>query len=214
MEQATGDIEAALEWAVGSREIEVGLRLVASLWRWWYTTGRIVDGRRWASAALRRSRPAAPSLRARALYASAMLASENGDYATAAAHAISARREFDAIGDHRGAARSSTVLGNVAKYRGDVVAARAHLTAAVVSQRTSGDDWGTAVALQNLASLVIDQGDLSTGRTLMEESLALKRRAGDRRSLGYGLINLSDLLVREHRPEPARSALAEAGSPG
>ncbi len=212
MEQATGDLDVALEWAVGSGEIEVGLRLVASLWRWWYTTGRIVEGRRWASAALRHSRPAPASLRARALYASAMLASENGDYTTAAAHAISARRDFEAIGDHGGAARSSTVLGNVAKYRGDVVAAQAHLAAAVASQRTLGDDWGTAVALQNLASLVIDQGDLSNGRALMEESLALKRRAGDRRSLGYGLINLSDLLVREHAPGAARSALAEAAT--
>ncbi len=212
MEQATGDLEVALEWAIGNGDAEMGLRLVASLWRWWYTTGRIVEGRRWADAALRRSRPAAASLRARARYASAMLASENGDYATAAAHAVAARREFDAIGDHGGAARSSTVLGNVAKYRGDVAAARGHLGAAVSSQRTVGDDWGTAVALQNLASLVIDQGHLSHGRELMEESLALKRRAGDRRSLGYGLINLSDLLVREHTPDSARSALAEAAS--
>ena len=212
MEHATGDLEVALEWAIGSGEIEIGLRLVASLWRWWYTTGRIVEGRRWATAALRRSRPAPPLLRARALYASAMLASENGDYVTAAGHATAARREFDAIGDHGGAGRSSTVLGNVAKYRGDVAAARAHLRQAVASQRTLGDDWGTAVALQNLASLVIDQGDVTTGRELMEESLALKRRAGDRRSLGYGLINLSDLLVRENAPAAALSALAEAAS--
>jgi predicted ATPase/DNA-binding CsgD family transcriptional regulator len=212
MERATGDLHAALEWAVGIGEIDLSLRLVASLWRWWYTTGRIVEGRRWAKAALLRSRPAAPLLRARALYTSAILASENGDYDTAAAHGQSARREFEAVGDHGGAARASTVLGNVAKYRGDAVAARARLTEAVASQRALGDDHGTAVALQNLAALVIDQAELNTGRQLMEESLALKRRAGDGRSLGYGLINLSDLLVRENNPERARAALAEAAA--
>jgi DNA-binding NarL/FixJ family response regulator len=141
-----------------------------------------------------------------------MLAAENGDYVTAASQALSARREFEAIGDYQGAARASTVLGNVAKYHGDVVAARMHLTAAVASQRASGDDWGTAVALQNLASLVIDQAELRHGRVLMEESLALKRRAGDRRSLGYGLINLSDLHLREQMSDQARAALAEAAT--
>ena len=211
MEQATGDLEAALEWAIAAGDVDLSLRLVASLWRWWYTTGRIVEGRRWTTAALRRSRPASPSLRARALYASAMLASENGDYATATAHGQSARREFEAVGDHGGAARSSTVLGNVAKYRGDLDAARARLTEAVASQRALGDDRGTAVALQNLAALVIDQADLTNGRELMEESLALKRRAGDGRSLGYGLINLSDLLVREHNPDRARARAGRSG---
>ncbi len=212
MDQATGDIEAALEWAASHGESNLSLRLVASLWRWWYTTGRLVEGRRWTTAALSRHPTATPSLRARALYTAAMLASENGDYVTAAAQAQSARREFEAIGDHRGAARASTVLGNVAKYHGDVAAARTHLTAAVASQRASGDDRATAVALQNLASLVIDQAELRHGRELMEESLALKRRAGDRRSLGYGLINLSDLHVREHMSERARAALTEAAT--
>jgi predicted ATPase/DNA-binding CsgD family transcriptional regulator len=212
MERAVGDLHAALEWTVGNGDVDLSLRLVASLWRWWYTTGRIIEGRRWAAAALHRSQPAPPSLRARALYTSAILASENGDYDTATAHGQSARREFVAVGDHGGAARASTVLGNVAKYRGDPVAARARLSEAVASQRALGDDRGTAVALQNLAALVIDQAELHTGRELMEESLALKRRAGDDRSLGYGLINLSDLLVREHEPDRARAALAEAAA--
>ena len=79
MERATGDLHAALEWAVDHAEIDLSLRLVGALWRWWYTTGRIVEGRRWAEAALNRSRPAPPALRARALYTSAILASENGD---------------------------------------------------------------------------------------------------------------------------------------
>ena len=107
--------------------------------------------------------------------------------------------------------RSSTILGNVAKFRGDAAAAVNHLTDAVAGQRMVGDDKATAVALQNLAAFVIDQGGLGHGRALMEDSLALKRRAGDRRSLGYGLINLSDLLVREGSPDEARTALNEAG---
>jgi predicted ATPase/DNA-binding CsgD family transcriptional regulator/DNA-binding XRE family transcriptional regulator len=212
MEQATGDLEQALGWTLGRDEVELSLRLVASLWRWWYTTGRIVEGRRWARAALRRSRPVTPSLRGRALYAGAVLASENGDYVVAADQAMSAYRTFEAIADHRGMARSSTILGNVAKYRGDLTSSRGHLTQAVASQRATGDDWGTAVALQNLAALEIDQANLSAGRALMEESLALKRRAGDQRSLGYGLVNLSDLLVRELNLDRARAALAEAAS--
>ncbi len=212
MELATGDVEAALEWARRTGDATLGLRLVASLWRWWYTTGRIVEGRRWTAVALSHARQAPGVLRARALYTSAMLASENGDYATAASHAQSARRGFEAIGDHAGAARSNTVLGNVAKFRDDIPAATRHLSDAVSSQRALGNDWATAVALQNLAALMIDQGDLHAGRALTEESLALKRLAGDRRSVGYGLINLSDLLVREHNPDRARLVLDEAAS--
>jgi predicted ATPase/DNA-binding CsgD family transcriptional regulator len=210
MERAAGDFALALDWATKQGDDDLSLRLVASLWRWWYTSGRIAEGRGWVTAALARSRSASPSLRARALYTSAILAAENGDYDTAQAHAQSAQRAFDAIGDHGGSSRSSTILGNVAKYRGDVAAAMRHLSDAVAGQRTLGDDWATAVALQNLAAFVIDQGDLAHGRELMEDSLSLKRRVGDRRSLGYGLINLSDLLVRERDLDHARTALAEA----
>ena len=211
MERAAGDFTLALQWSTGrADDDDVGVRLVGALWRWWYTSGRIAEGRGWVTSVLARSRAASPRLRGRALYSSAILAVENGDYGTAWAHAQSARRAFDAIGDHDGASRASTILGNVAKYRGDVAAAMTHLSDAVAGQRELGDDRATAVALQNLAALVIDQGDLARGRLLMEDSLTLKRKAGDRRSLGYGLINLSDLLAREHDTGAARTALEEA----
>jgi predicted ATPase/DNA-binding CsgD family transcriptional regulator/DNA-binding XRE family transcriptional regulator len=210
MEQSAGDFDAALTWTFEGGYVELGQRLVAALWRWWYTTGRLIEGRRWASVALASRRTAPPDLQARLLYASAVLASENGDYTTADVHGKAARNAFVAVGDHRGAARSSTVLGNIAKYRVDLAAAREHLNQAVASQRALDDERGTAVALQNLASLILDSGDLAGGREVLEESLSLKRRIGDRRSLAYGLINLGDLLVREQAPDKARTALAEA----
>ena len=211
MDRANSDFVVALEWSRAHRDDDTSLRLVGSLWRWWYTSGRITEGRAWATTALAGSRSASPARRAKALYTSAILAAENGDYGTAWAHAQSARRSFEAVGDHVGMSRSSTILGNVAKFRGDAAAAVNHLNDAVAGQRMVGDDKATAVALQNLAAFVIDQGNLGHGRVLMEDSLALKRRAGDRRSLGYGLINLSDLLVREGSPDEARTALNEAG---
>lgn len=211
MERAAGDFTLALRWST-ERPVDddLGLRLVGALWRWWYTSGRIAEGRGWVTRVLTHSRTASPVLRGRALYTSAILAVENGDYGTAWAHAQSARRAFDAIGDHDGASRASTILGNVAKYRGDVTAAMTHLSNAVAGQRARGDDRATAVALQNLAALVIDQGDLAHGRVLMEDSLTLKRGAGDRRSVGYGLINVSDLQVREGNGVAARESLEEA----
>ncbi len=210
MEQSAGDFDAALVWGFEGNHVELTQRLVAALWRWWYTTGRLIEGRRWASVALASRRTAAPDLQARLLYVSAVLASENGDYTTAVAHGKAAHNAFVAIGDHRGAARSSTVLGNIAKYRVDLAAAREHLNQAVASQRAIADERGTAVALQNLASLILDGGDLAAGREVLEESLSLKRKIGDRRSLAYGLINLGDLLVREQAPDKARVVLAEA----
>ena len=210
MEQSAGDFDAALKWGFEEGHVELGQRLVAALWRWWYTTGRLIEGRRWVSVALASRRTAPPSLQARLLYVSAVLASENGDYTTAGVHGKAARDAFVAVGDHRGAARSSTVLGNIAKYRVDLAAAREHLNRAVASQRALADERGTAVALQNLASLILDGGDLAAGREVLEESLSLKRRIGDRRSLAYGLINLGDLLVREQAPDKARMVLAEA----
>ena len=212
LEQASSDLDAALTWAFAEGRVQVGHRLVASLWRWWYGTGRLVEGRRWVSVALAAPGSVEPGLRARLLYVSAMLASENGDYLTAGAHGAAARTAFEAIGDHRGSARASTVLGNIAKYHGDFAVARAHLDRAVASHRAAGEDRGMAVALQNLASFILDTGDLAAGREVMEESLALKRKVGDRRSVGYGLINLGDLLLREQAPDRARSALLEAGA--
>src|ERR1700759_5338668 len=50
MERATADLEAALAWARDTGEVSLGLRMSAALGRWWLTTGRLAEGRRWLAA--------------------------------------------------------------------------------------------------------------------------------------------------------------------
>jgi predicted ATPase len=57
LEQATADLEAALTWARETGEITAGLEMSTALCRWWLTTGRLAEGRRWLAAFTARAGP-------------------------------------------------------------------------------------------------------------------------------------------------------------
>ena len=46
------NLRAALRWAIDGDEGEIGLRIVAALWRFWHLAGHLSEGRRWAHAVL------------------------------------------------------------------------------------------------------------------------------------------------------------------
>lgn len=211
MERATADLEAALTWAQATGEITVGLEMSAALWRWWLTTGRVAEGRRWLAAFIPRSASAdGDAAVARAWWAAAVLATENGDYRSAIEQARRALRAFGSLGAVDLAAKAATVLGSAHRYLGDQAEACHYFELAVAHRRQLGDQAGIAAALNNVALTAVDAFDLGRAQRLFEETLALKRGLGDPRSVALGLANLADVLVKTGQVTPAARALAEA----
>jgi predicted ATPase/DNA-binding CsgD family transcriptional regulator len=63
------NLRVALEWSLGGAEVELGLRLVASLRDFWVMSGRFTEGQRWTQRALPEAGSVSPHLRGRVLIA-------------------------------------------------------------------------------------------------------------------------------------------------
>jgi DNA-binding CsgD family transcriptional regulator len=190
----------------------------AALWRWWLTTGRVAEGRRWLAMFIPRARASGGDSDsadedlavAWARCAAGVLATEGGDYRAAIeqgrlAWQVSQSRDAAAL-----AAKAGTVLGCAHRFLGEHAEACRQFERAMANQRRLGDDAGVTVTLNNLAVTAVDTLDYGRGQQLFAEALTLKRKLGHPRSVAVGLVNLADVLVKTGQAAPAERALAEA----
>jgi predicted ATPase/DNA-binding CsgD family transcriptional regulator/DNA-binding XRE family transcriptional regulator len=219
LERATADLDTALGWALDGGEVTLGLEMSAALWQWWLTSGRMAEGRRWLAAfsTLAGSGSASAgsgetAALAKAWWASALLATESGDYRPAIEHASRALRVFGSLGAVDSATGAATVLGAAYRYLGDYTAAQRYLGMAVKHYRERGNVRKTAAALNNVAMVALDISDFARAQQLLEESLALKRTLGNARSVALNLANLADVYLKTGQTDRAADVLAEADS--
>jgi predicted ATPase/transcriptional regulator with XRE-family HTH domain/Tfp pilus assembly protein PilF len=184
------NLRAALGWAQGRRDGELGLRLAGALWRFWYLRGYLGEGRCWLEAALTGTVQTSLAARARALNGAGNLAERQGDYGRAAAfheESLALRR---ALGDMQGIAHSLGNLGNLAHRQGDSRQAAALYEEALALYRELGEMASIAIALSNLGSVAFEQDDYGRAATRYEESLALYRALGDKIGSAASLTGL------------------------
>lgn len=79
-EQERSNIRAALGWTLAGRDVELGLQLVAALWRYWDVRGRWREGSYWLDKALSVGDRVAPKLLAEVSSAAGHLAIRRGTW--------------------------------------------------------------------------------------------------------------------------------------
>jgi tetratricopeptide (TPR) repeat protein len=216
------NLRAALQWAIDMSDAETVLKLVGSLWRFWYRQAHITEGRRWLEQALSvaeaRDRSADPSSRsprllevwAKALNGAGAFASIQGDFAAARERfeaSLALRRD---LGDKQSIANSLINLGTVAQEQGDYASALPLLEESLALGRELDDKRGMGIALNNLSTLYKQQGDYARGRALQEEALALRKEQGDTWGVAMSFTNLGALAEAQHDYASARSYLEQA----
>jgi non-specific serine/threonine protein kinase len=209
LDAAAADLEAALQWAAGAAEPDLGLDLAAALWRWWLASGRLALGRAWLARFLAGSGRRRDELTGRALCAAAVLAAENGDYAAAVSQAQVALGVFEQLDLSDRMAFAATVLGSAQRYLGDRAAAAHSFQTAADLRAALGDRRGVSVAMNNVALLALDDGDLTRARELFEQTLVIKRQLGQPQSIAIGLANLADVYIRSGQWDAAGRAVTE-----
>ena len=212
LEASVADLHVALYWADEQADIDLGLDISASLWRWWLVSGRLAVGRNWLARFLTLAGPRTDERAGRALCSAAVLAAENGDYAEAIRTAELAIGIFEPLGLKQRMTLAATVLGSANRYLGHHEAARAGFQAAMDLRAELGDRRGMSVAINNMALLELDDGNLARARELFEQSLAIKREFGEQRSIAIGLANLADVLIRGARWDAADDVLREGAA--
>lgn len=215
LEREHDNLRAALGWALGQGELELTLRLCASLWWFWFVRGHLGEGRRWIAAALEldaaNGQPEAYGrYRLATLNGGGVLAHDQGDYEPAAqlleASLALARR----LGHTKGVGAALNNLGLVARSRGDYPAAATYYRESLASAQSRGDQWAIAVARSNLGMVAAWQGFHPEAIEHYRESLALRRAMGDTRGIAVLLNSLADSLLYAGDVEGAAAFYAES----
>src|SRR5581483_922460 len=179
--------------------LEIGLRLAAALWWFWWARGHASEGRRWLAQALtNRSTDAAnnqpPAVRAKALVAAGMLAATM-DIGAAREPLEAALSIEQRLGDQLGAAFPLVMLGWLTALQGDPAAGQVQIADGLTLFQTepSSRRWDFGRALFAAAMCAMQRGNYASARAACEESLAVFRALGQPYGLSQALNFLGDI---------------------
>ena len=208
------NLSAALAWSASeSADVDAGLRLAASLWRFWDLRGHLAEGRGWLEKILARSDGEATPTRDRtiALQALGYLAMLQGDAATAAPVLALSAEYWRTLGDRAGRAESLLFRGMLAGWvKGPLRAAAPLLEESLALARASGPGFVAYLALMRLSEVEGDRGDFGRASACISESLLLARAAGDRWGLAHALLCRGLLALQQSNSQAAAEAFLES----
>lgn len=196
----------ALDYLIKTGDAAWGLRLGAALFRFWETREHLTEGRDAIARLLALEGAAERSkLRARLLFAAAVLADEQGDYASAERLFEESRDTCIQLNDNRGVAVALNALAFSARDRGELDLASELFERCLVIWKEFGDSAGIARALSNLAHLMKLKGEYTRASSLYDECLTIFRSLGDTAGEAWTLNHLGDVAHERADLTAARS---------
>ena len=196
----------AIDHLIRTEDAEWGMRLGAALFRFWETREHLTEGRD-ALGRLLAMKGAAenPKLRARLLFAAAVLAAAQGDYASGRPLFEESLETCEKLNDKRGVAVAINALAVNARDRGELAAASQLFEQCLGLWKELGDPTAIARALSNFASVMKLQGDHERAFSLYDECLSMFRQAGDSAGVAWTLNYLGDVAREKTDLRAARS---------
>jgi predicted ATPase len=200
LEAEQDNFRAALDWCSGSGEVELELRLVASLGYFWATSDHLREGRSRIDVALAHAGGAPAPLRAKALAGAAQIAHSLGDYERMREAAETSLEVFREVGDERRTALALNQLGIALSNLGDIDGGIVcHEENAAISRRL-GDAIRLSAAINNLGYCLLRTGQHDRARAQFEEGLLVCREIDYRTGEAVMLGNLGLAALLERRP--------------
>jgi len=205
------NFRAGLEWLTETGDAEWGLRLGAALFHFWEMREYLAEGRARLGKLLRIAKGATPTkARSRAAFAAGVLASAQGDYASADALIRESLDIARQLRDKQSTAVCLNALAVVARDRGDVPVARSLFEESLELWRELGEHKAIAGSLSNLANIVKLQGDNARARHLYAECVSIFRGLGDPTGVAWSMNYQGD-VARDQGDSAAAQALYEQG---
>jgi len=196
----------ALDYLIKTGDADWGLRIGAALFRFWETREHLTEGRDAIVRVLALEGAAArPKLRARLLFAAAVLASEQGDYGSAQKMFEDSLETCLELNDNRGVAVALNALAVITRDRGEIAAASLLFERCVAIWKDLGDPADIARALSNLASVMKLQGEYERASSLYDECLTMFRKVGDGAGVAWTLNYQGDVAREKADFVAARS---------
>jgi predicted ATPase len=188
----------ALDYLIKTGDANWGLRLGAALFHFWETREHLTEGRDGIARLLAlKGAVARPKLRARLLFAAAILAGEQGDYSSARQLLEESLETCIELHDNCGAAVALNALAVYARDRGELADATLLFERCVAIWKDLGDSADMARALSNLANVMKLQGEYQRASSLYDECLTMFRKAGDGAGVAWTLNYQGDVAREE-----------------
>ncbi|HEY7454686.1 MAG TPA: BTAD domain-containing putative transcriptional regulator [Thermoleophilaceae bacterium] len=197
------NLQAALAWSRLSGSLELELRLVGALVRFWEISGYVRQGRAHLELALDRGQSQPRALRAKALIGAARIANRQGDYAAVLARASESRDLYESVGDMHGVADSLRGMATGASNAGDYERGWSLYEQSLAVYRELEDDLGLGAVMTDLGCLALMEGDADRGADLTEEALEHYAKVGDRYATFPPLFNLAIARLGQGRAAEA-----------
>ena len=217
LEGEHNNMRATLSWVLERGKAELGMRLGAALWRFWYIRGYLSEGIRCLKRVLASGDPEASPVRVKALEGMGWLTQGQGDTVLAEATYAEMLKLSGELDDKRNVATALNSLGALALAQGDNKRARKLLEENMSVLWELEEKGSTATALQRYQVLGLlgllalnEEEDYARGTALWEECLALAREAEDTARALQALCNLGYTVLLQGNYERARALSEEA----
>jgi predicted ATPase/DNA-binding winged helix-turn-helix (wHTH) protein len=204
------NLRAALAWSTEASPLD-GLQLAVALDAFWRIRGFLAEAREWFVRLLDvvpidlRTR-----LHARGLYAAALFAILQGDYAAGKGLLQQSLMVFREIDDQRNVAYALDSLAYLAIEQGEYLEAEARAHEAVDLLRARGSREGLCFSLIHLAIALRWRGEWVAAYELYEQSLVIARELGTPWEIGTALREIGLAECDEGRCDLALNHFAEA----
>lgn len=199
----------AIEWALASGEVELGLRLAVALESFWVTHNPF-EGMELFGRLLGAGASGSPALRARALRAAAGSAQLAGQPEQAQQLYRQSLATFRTLGDEQGIAILTYRLGYVALALDEPERARPLLEQSLNTFIALGSSRGQAQTIGTLGALARAEGDTELAGALYQQSATLSAKIGRKWWQARMLANLAELAVERDRSEEAAARARQA----
>jgi predicted ATPase len=200
------NFRVALDYLIKTGDADWGLRLGTALFRFWETREHLTEGRDRIARLLKLEGAAArPKLQARLLFAAAVLAGEQGDYAAAERLFQDSLEVCRALSDNRGVAVALNAKAVIARDRGQLSVAASLFEQCVALWKDLGDPGDIARALSNLANVAKLQGEYARASSLYDECLTMFRQVGNDAGVAWTLNYQGDVARAKADVGAARS---------
>ena len=164
------NFRVALRWSIDNGAFDLGMRMGAALWRFWYFKGHLAEGRRGLAELLARTAGTETPERAKALIAIGSVAYWQNDFSATRSFYEEGLEIVRALGDEPGIAEALYNLGFVELIEGDYELARSRFLESRALHERLSNPRGVAGATWGLAMRALLTDELDEARALGDES--------------------------------------------
>ena len=190
---------------------EIGLRLAAALWVFWWKHGYFSEGRVWLGSALAQADARTPAAaRAKALHGAGSLALAQHDFDAAGSLLEAGLALYQELGDKRGCAWAISELGHLALYQGEDERAAKRYAESLALSRELDDTYNSAWALNHLGNVALRRGALDQAGELLAQSLTLFKAFSHTAGMASVITQLGRVALRAGENAKARALFEES----